>query len=44
MLKSLGRLGRLEGDYHVYPGHDRDTTLSGERQFNPYLRQGMTMV
>ena len=44
MLASLGRLGRLKGDYHVYPGHDRDTILSEERRFNPYLRQGMTMA
>lgn len=41
ILESLGRLGRLEGDYHVYPGHDRDTTLAEERRFNPYLRHGM---
>lgn len=43
ILESLGRLGRLEGDYHVYPGHDRDTTLAEERRFNPYLRHGMGM-
>ena len=43
ILHSLGRLGHLEGDYHVYPGHERDTTLNAERQFNPYLRQGMTL-
>ncbi len=41
VLESLGRLGRLEGDYHVYPGHDRDTTLAEERRLNPYLRHGM---
>ncbi len=41
ILESLGRLGRLEGDYHVYPGHDRDSTLAEERRFNPYLRHGM---
>ncbi len=41
ILESLGRLGRLEGDYHIYPGHDRDSTLAEERRFNPYLRHGM---
>ncbi len=44
MLVSLGRLGQLEGNYHVYPGHERATTLDEERRFNPYLRQGMTLV
>lgn len=41
MLHSLGRLGALEGNYRVYPGHDRPTELDLERQFNPYLKQGM---
>ena len=44
MFLSLGRLGQLEGNYRVYPGHERDTTLDEERRFNPYLRQGMTLV
>ena len=38
MLTSLRRLRDLEGDYKVYPGHDRTTTLSRERDSNPYLR------
>lgn len=44
ILRSLGRLGKLEGNYRVYPGHDRATELEQERKMNPYLRQGMTLV
>ena len=43
ILHSLGRLGKLEGNYQVYPGHERPTTLDEERNYNPYLRQGMTL-
>lgn len=39
MLASLRRLGRLEGDYTVYPGHMERTTLAREKRSNPYLRQ-----
>ena len=35
---SLRRLSQLPGDYRVFPGHAEETTLSQERQFNPYLR------
>lgn len=41
ILKSLARLGRLDGDYIVRPGHEGMTTLSRERATNPYMRQGM---
>ena len=41
MLASLKRLGELEGDYKVLPGHEAFTTLERERQSNPYLRQAM---
>ncbi len=34
---SLQRLAALNGDYRVYPGHDRATTLAFERQNNPYM-------
>lgn len=43
MLRSLGRLGRLMGCYHVYPGHDRETELDDERRCNPYMKQGMSL-
>ena len=41
MLSSLARLGRMEGQYNVYPGHDRATDMDFERAHNPYMRQGM---
>ena len=41
MLQSLARLGQLEGDYQCLPGHDRITRLSFERQYNPYMKQGL---
>lgn len=36
--ESLNRLRDLDGDYKLYPGHDRTTTLAFERQNNPYMR------
>ena len=41
MFTSLKRLGELEGDYKVYPGHGPGSTLERERRTNPYLRQAM---
>lgn len=41
MRASLRRLGELEGDYRVYPGHMEATTLNEERRTNPYLREAM---
>lgn len=41
ILVSLGRLGRLEGNYHVLPGHGGTSDLDTERQVNRYLREGM---
>ena len=32
------RLFTLEGDYIVYPGHMRETTLEFERTHNPFMR------
>lgn len=37
MRDSLKKLCGLSGDYRVYPGHDRATTLSFERENNPYI-------
>jgi len=42
MLRSLKRLAELPGDYDVFPGHDRATKLSIERQYNPFMREAMT--
>ena len=41
IMYSLKRLGELEGDYRVFPGHSEFTTLNRERQTNPYLREAM---
>src|SRR5699024_8248132 len=41
MLASLRRLGELEGDYQVLPGHGPASTLEQERRRNPYVRQAM---
>lgn len=35
---SIRRLYALSGDYIVYPGHDRESTLNDERNLNPYVR------
>ena len=41
MRLSLARLGRLEGDYTVLPGHGESSTLDYERRTNPYLREAL---
>ena len=41
IMDSLKRLGELEGDFHVCPGHDRTSTLEQERKYNPFLREAM---
>ena len=41
MMASLRRLGELEGDYQVLPGHEGQTTLEVERQTNYCLRAAM---
>lgn len=41
IMESLKKLGELEGDYHVCPGHDITSTLERERRFNPFLREAM---
>ena len=41
ILESLKRLGELEGNYKVYPGHMEDSTLDVERRRNPFMRQAM---
>lgn len=41
MLRSLGRLGRLDGNFTVCPGHMETSELDRERQWNPWLKQGV---
>ena len=43
ILASLGRLGKLEGNFHVLPGHMDTSDLDTERRINPYLKQGMAL-
>ena len=38
---ALRRLGQLEGDLRVLPGHMEASTLDRERRWNPYLLQAM---
>lgn len=42
MLASLKRLGQLEGDFRVLPGHDASSTLERERQTNYYMKMAMS--
>ena len=37
MAESLYKIGRLEGNYHILPGHGPLTTLDHERQVDPYM-------
>ncbi len=41
IMASLKRLGELEGNFHVCPGHDRPSTLERERKTNPFLLEAM---
>ena len=38
MLASLKKLYSIEGDFKVYPGHEGTSTLSYEKQTNPYMK------
>ena len=44
LRRSLERLAALEGEYQVLPGHGGFTTLSHERQHNPFLRPGEGLI
>ena len=39
MIASLKKLIALEGDYKIYPGHNRETNLERERTRNWYIRR-----
>ena len=41
IMKSLKRLGELEGDYQVLPGHEGRSTLERERKTNYCLKAAM---
>lgn len=38
MCHSLARLAGLTEDYRIFPGHAESSTLSVEKQYNPYLK------
>ena len=38
LINSIKKLYALPGDYKVYCGHEEDTTLSHERENNPFVR------
>jgi glyoxylase-like metal-dependent hydrolase (beta-lactamase superfamily II) len=37
MLASLKRIGELDGDYTLYPGHGEPTTIGYEKKANPFV-------
>lgn len=39
LMTSLKKIKELDGDYAIYPGHNRATTLSFERIKNRYMRR-----
>lgn len=41
MRQSLLKLKNLDGDYRVLPGHNRETTLNGERVRNRYMKRDL---
>ena len=41
LMASLARLGALEGDYKVCPGHGHASLLDREREYNQFMRQAM---
>lgn len=41
LIASLKRLGNLEGDYRLMPGHMEETTMVRERSYNPYMLEAM---
>ena len=38
LMRSLKKLFSLSGDYRVFPGHENETTLQREREFNPFSK------
>ena len=42
MWASLARLGRLEEDWTVWPGHGEATSLDYEKQSNPYVKRALS--
>ncbi len=43
MMDSLRRLGGLEGNPDIYPGHYQRTTIGIELEQNPFLREALSL-
>ena len=43
LMQSLKKLGGLEQNYRVCPGHEGLSTLDDEKKYNGYLAQAMQM-
>ena len=43
MLASLRRIGRLDGDYLILPGHGETSNLDHEKMYNQWLRQALKL-
>lgn len=41
IMRSLARLGQLEGNLKVLPGHMESSDLDSERRWNPFMRQAL---
>lgn len=41
LVESLIKLNNLKGDYRVFPGHDKPTTLDVERACNPFILRAL---
>ena len=41
MLLSLRKLGKLDGDLLVLPGHMERSSLDRERRYNPWMREAL---
>ena len=41
ILASVRSLADLPAKVSVYPGHGEATTIGYEKQYNPYLREGL---
>lgn len=39
MLKSLKKIAKIKGNYKIYSGHTKSTTLEDEKYCNPYLNK-----
>lgn len=41
MIESLKKLYEIKGDFEVFPGHGKPSTLDVERSLNPFMKRAM---